>query len=94
MPLSVTGQQLEVDAAPRRRNETHQTAFVIEYLDGANEADVVFSREVQPSGAAISSPIGQGTPFRGPLEADNPYPSFYMTLESVRPRRWPAEPVA
>ncbi len=83
MQPSVTGKQLEVDAAPRRRNGANQTAFVIQYLDGANEADIVLPRGVQPFGAANSSPIGQGTPFRGPNDADSLYPAFDMTLDPV-----------
>lgn len=93
MQLSVTGKHLEVDVAVRRRNETNQTAFVIKYLDGANEADLVFAREVEPFGAAISSPTGQGTPFRGRIEADDPYPAFDTTF-CTQLRRRPAEPSA
>jgi hypothetical protein len=51
MQLSVTGQQLDVGNAPRRRPETDQTAAVIQYSDGAQEADIVFSREVPVFGA-------------------------------------------
>ena len=90
MQLSVTGKQLDVGAAPRRRAETNQTASVISSSDGAHEADIVFSREVPLFGADISIPIGLGTRFQGPVEADDPYPAFGMTLDhgpkQLRPR--------
>ncbi len=81
MQLSVTGKQLDVDAAPQRDAETNPTASVIKYCDGANEADIVFSREVHLCGAHISIHIGRGIQFQGTVEADDPYPAFGMALD-------------
>jgi hypothetical protein len=83
MQLSVTGKQLEVGNAPRPGVETEQkTAFVVHYPDGAQEADIVFSREVPVFGAHTSLPIGEEFNSSAPLKR-MPSVGVCMTLARV-----------
>lgn len=82
MQLSVTGKQLEVGNATRHCVETEQTASVVQYPDGAQEADIVFSREVPVFGAHTPSPSAEEFNSSAPLKR-MPSSGVCMTLDRV-----------
>ncbi len=86
MQISVTGRQLDVGDALRRRVEVNLAASVTKYFDHAIEGNIVFSREAQGIRADISVHVGRGIMVQGHGQAENAQTAFDGALERIAKR--------
>ena len=86
MQISVTGRQLDIGDALRRRVEVNLAESVIKYFDHAIEGNIVFSREAQGIRADISVHVGRNIIVQGHGQADNAHTAFDSALERIAKR--------
>ncbi len=86
MQISVTGRQLDVGDALRRRVEVNLADAVIKYFDHAIEGNIVFSREAQGIRADISVHVGRNIIVQGHGQAENAHAAFDGALERISKR--------
>lgn len=86
MQISVTGRQLDIGDALRRRVEDNLTGSVIKYFDHAIEGNIVFSREAQGIRADISVHVGRNIIVQGHGQAENAHAAFDGALERIAKR--------
>ncbi len=86
MQISVTGRQIDVGDALRRRVETNLADSVVKYFDHAIEGNVVFSREAQGVRVDISVHVGRGIMVQGHGRAENAHTAFDGALDRIAKR--------
>ncbi len=86
MQISVTGRQLDVGDALRRRVEVNLADSVGKYFDHAIEGNVVFSREAQGVRVDISVHVGRGIMVQGHSQAENAHAAFDSALDRIAKR--------
>jgi ribosomal subunit interface protein len=83
MQLAITGKQLDVGDALRRRIEASLGSILGKYFGTAIETHVVVSKDAHLTKAEISVHIGRGIVVNAHASAVEPYPAFDAAAERV-----------